>query len=158
MLTLEWLLFLLCVFFSSSFFCQEDEEEAPQPKALKVPPEVKPKPQSPPPTAVTAPPLAAATATAPPLAAAPAAPVAVAEREDEDEGDKIMAELQVGGHGTAIRRAHLPLIHTHALTHTTLSCRSHLNKHRLITHRQQSTNRHILTRDTQSHSQTHTDE
>ncbi|XP_063075129.1 sickle tail protein homolog isoform X3 [Engraulis encrasicolus] len=73
---------------------QEDEEEAPQPKALKVPPEVKPKPQSPPPTAVTAPPLAAATATAPPLAAAPAAPVAVAEREDEDEGDKIMAELQ----------------------------------------------------------------
>ncbi|KAL2097412.1 hypothetical protein ACEWY4_006619 [Coilia grayii] len=57
----------------------EDEEEAPQPKALKVPPEVKPKPQSPPPTAV----------------AAPVAPVAAADREDEDEGDKIMAELQV---------------------------------------------------------------
>uniref|UniRef100_A0A3Q1EZX3 Actin interacting protein 3-like C-terminal domain-containing protein n=1 Tax=Acanthochromis polyacanthus TaxID=80966 RepID=A0A3Q1EZX3_9TELE len=58
-----------------SVSAQEGEEEAPppspQPKPTKVPPETKPKPATPPPvtTSVT--------------------------REEEDEGDKIMAELQV---------------------------------------------------------------
>lgn len=55
---------------------QDGEEDAPppspQPKPNKVPPETKPKPATPPP-AVTAP----------------------VTREEEDEGDKIMAELQV---------------------------------------------------------------
>ncbi|XP_031418717.2 sickle tail protein isoform X3 [Clupea harengus] len=58
---------------------QEGEEEPPQPKALKVPPEVKPKPQSPPPVA--------------PAAASPP-PVVADEHDEDDEGDKIMAELQ----------------------------------------------------------------
>uniref|UniRef100_A0A665X5T4 Si:ch211-285f17.1 n=1 Tax=Echeneis naucrates TaxID=173247 RepID=A0A665X5T4_ECHNA len=58
-----------------SISAQEGEEEVtsrtPQPKTTRVPPETKPKPGTPPP--VTAP----------------------VNREEEDEGDKIMAELQV---------------------------------------------------------------
>uniref|UniRef100_A0A8C1WZZ8 Si:ch211-207d6.2 n=1 Tax=Cyprinus carpio TaxID=7962 RepID=A0A8C1WZZ8_CYPCA len=49
----------------------EDEEEAPKPKPLRVPPEVKPKPRSPPPVNTST------------------------LQDEEDEGDKIMAELQV---------------------------------------------------------------
>ncbi|XP_041927086.1 sickle tail protein isoform X5 [Alosa sapidissima] len=69
---------------------EEVEEESTRPKALKVPPEIKPKPQSPPPTGATAPPLT-------PRAAASAAP-SLADGDEEDEGDKIMAELQTPGH------------------------------------------------------------
>ncbi|XP_069015602.1 sickle tail protein homolog isoform X15 [Embiotoca jacksoni] len=58
-----------------SVSAQEDEEEAPppspQPKPTKVAPETKPKPATPPPV------------------------TASVTREEEDEGDKIMAELQV---------------------------------------------------------------
>ncbi|XP_047468138.1 sickle tail protein homolog isoform X4 [Mugil cephalus] len=58
-----------------SVSAQEGEEEAlppsPQPKITKVPPETKPKPATPPPV------------------------IASVTREEEDEGDKIMAELQV---------------------------------------------------------------
>ncbi|GAA6215050.1 sickle tail protein homolog isoform X12 [Lates japonicus] len=58
-----------------SLSAQEGEEEVqpptPQPKPAKVPPETKPKPATPPPV------------------------TASATREEEDEGDKIMAELQV---------------------------------------------------------------
>uniref|UniRef100_A0A3P8TEA8 Actin interacting protein 3-like C-terminal domain-containing protein n=1 Tax=Amphiprion percula TaxID=161767 RepID=A0A3P8TEA8_AMPPE len=58
-----------------SVAAQEGEEEAPppspQPKPTKVPPETKPKPATPPPV------------------------TASVTREEEDEGDKIMAELQV---------------------------------------------------------------
>ncbi|KAL7373323.1 hypothetical protein ABVT39_003759 [Epinephelus coioides] len=58
-----------------SVSAQESEEDAPppspQPKPNKVPPETKPKPATPPPV------------------------TASATREEEDEGDKIMAELQV---------------------------------------------------------------
>ncbi|XP_008279036.1 sickle tail protein homolog isoform X13 [Stegastes partitus] len=58
-----------------SVSAQEGEEEAPppspQPKPTKVPPETKPKPATPPPV------------------------TASVTREEEDEGDKIMAELQV---------------------------------------------------------------
>uniref|UniRef100_A0A3Q3L711 KIAA1217 ortholog n=1 Tax=Mastacembelus armatus TaxID=205130 RepID=A0A3Q3L711_9TELE len=58
-----------------SFAAQEGEEEVlpstPQPKSTKVPPEIKPKPATPPPV------------------------TASVTREEEDEGDKIMAELQV---------------------------------------------------------------
>uniref|UniRef100_A0A8C1HS21 KIAA1217 n=1 Tax=Cyprinus carpio carpio TaxID=630221 RepID=A0A8C1HS21_CYPCA len=50
---------------------QEGEEEAPKPKPLRVPPEVKPKPRSPPPVNTST------------------------LQDEEDEGDKIMAELQV---------------------------------------------------------------
>ncbi|XP_042630354.1 sickle tail protein homolog isoform X1 [Cyprinus carpio] len=50
---------------------QEDEEEAPKPKPLRVPPEVKPKPRPPPPVNTST------------------------LQDEEDEGDKIMAELQV---------------------------------------------------------------
>ncbi|XP_051729590.1 sickle tail protein homolog isoform X1 [Ctenopharyngodon idella] len=53
-----------------SISAQEDEEEAPQPKPLRVPPEVKPKPRTPPVNTSTL-------------------------QDEEDEGDKIMAELQV---------------------------------------------------------------
>ncbi|KAM4543895.1 sickle tail protein homolog isoform 6-T6 [Fundulus diaphanus] len=57
-----------------SLSSQEVEEDAPppspQPKPTKVPPEIKPKPITPPPV------------------------TASVEREEEDEGDKIMAELQ----------------------------------------------------------------
>ncbi|KAI7809617.1 putative sickle tail protein-like protein [Triplophysa rosa] len=49
---------------------QEAEEEAPQPKPLRVPPEVKPKPCTPPPVNTST------------------------LQDEEDEGDKIMAELQ----------------------------------------------------------------
>lgn len=61
--------------FPANEFSQEGEEEAPppspQPKTTKVPPETKPKPATPPPV------------------------IASVTREEEDEGDKIMAELQV---------------------------------------------------------------
>ncbi|XP_026142239.1 sickle tail protein homolog isoform X4 [Carassius auratus] len=50
---------------------QEGEEEAPKPKPLRVPPEVKPKPRPPPPVNTST------------------------LQDEEDEGDKIMAELQV---------------------------------------------------------------
>ncbi|XP_016422549.1 sickle tail protein homolog isoform X3 [Sinocyclocheilus rhinocerous] len=50
---------------------QEGEEEAPKPKPLRVPPEVKPKPRTPPPVNTST------------------------LQDEEDEGDKIMAELQV---------------------------------------------------------------
>ncbi|XP_073704397.1 sickle tail protein homolog isoform X3 [Garra rufa] len=50
---------------------QEGGEEAPQPKPLRVPPEVKPKPRTPPPVNTST------------------------LQDEEDEGDKIMAELQV---------------------------------------------------------------
>ncbi|XP_065132499.1 sickle tail protein homolog isoform X2 [Paramisgurnus dabryanus] len=50
---------------------QEAEEEAPEPKPLRAPPEVKPKPCSPPPVNTST------------------------LKDEEDEGDKIMAELQV---------------------------------------------------------------
>uniref|UniRef100_A0A671K2N7 Si:ch211-207d6.2 n=1 Tax=Sinocyclocheilus anshuiensis TaxID=1608454 RepID=A0A671K2N7_9TELE len=49
----------------------EGEEEAPKPKPLRVPPEVKPKPRTPPPVNTST------------------------LQDEEDEGDKIMAELQV---------------------------------------------------------------
>ncbi|XP_073782668.1 sickle tail protein homolog isoform X25 [Danio rerio] len=49
---------------------QEGEEEAPQPKSSRVPPEVKPKPRTPPPVNTST------------------------FQDEEDEGDKIMAELQ----------------------------------------------------------------
>ncbi|XP_050991359.1 sickle tail protein homolog isoform X2 [Labeo rohita] len=49
---------------------QEGVEEAPQPKPLRVPPEVKPKPRTPPPVNTST------------------------LQDEEDEGDKIMAELQ----------------------------------------------------------------
>ncbi|XP_058606437.1 sickle tail protein homolog isoform X3 [Onychostoma macrolepis] len=49
---------------------QEGEEEAPKPKPLRVPPEVKPKPRTPPPVNTST------------------------LQDEEDEGDKIMAELQ----------------------------------------------------------------
>ena len=81
---------------------QEGEEEPPQPKALKVPPEVKPKPQSPPPVA--------------PAAASPP-PVVADEHDEDDEGDKIMAELQVGGTIRSLSPSDTRL-HTHVFTHT----------------------------------------
>ncbi|XP_051729664.1 sickle tail protein homolog isoform X9 [Ctenopharyngodon idella] len=56
-----------------SISAQEDEEEAPQPKPLRVPPEVKPKPRTPPVNTSTL-------------------------QDEEDEGDKIMAELQTTTH------------------------------------------------------------
>ncbi|XP_077085418.1 sickle tail protein homolog isoform X4 [Siphateles boraxobius] len=52
---------------------QEGVEEAPQPKPLRVPPEVKPKPRTPPVNTSTL-------------------------QDEEDEGDKIMAELQTTTH------------------------------------------------------------
>ncbi|XP_052404783.1 sickle tail protein homolog isoform X3 [Carassius gibelio] len=53
---------------------QEGEEEAPKPKPLRVPPEVKPKPRTPPPVNTST------------------------LQDEEDEGDKIMAELQTPSH------------------------------------------------------------
>ncbi|XP_059357785.1 sickle tail protein homolog isoform X4 [Carassius carassius] len=53
---------------------QEGEEEAPKPKPLRVPPEVKPKPRTPPPVNIST------------------------LQDEEDEGDKIMAELQTSSH------------------------------------------------------------
>uniref|UniRef100_A0A672QJ34 KIAA1217 n=1 Tax=Sinocyclocheilus grahami TaxID=75366 RepID=A0A672QJ34_SINGR len=53
---------------------QEGEEEAPKPKPLRVPPEVKPKPRTPPPVNTST------------------------LQDEEDEGDKIMAELQTTSH------------------------------------------------------------
>ncbi|XP_048101522.1 sickle tail protein isoform X7 [Alosa alosa] len=79
---------------------EEVEEESTRPKALKVPPEIKPKPQSPPPTGATAPPLT-------PRAAASAAP-SLADGDEEDEGDKIMAELQNSGGSSSTSRPTLP--------------------------------------------------
>lgn len=97
-----------------------EEEEPAQPKALKVPPEVKPKPQSPPPTG------AAVTTDIPGALASPCVAAAtassLADHDDEDEGDKIMAELQVG---TTIKGPNLPVIYTSPHTHSHLFCHAH---------------------------------
>ncbi|XP_035981184.1 sickle tail protein isoform X27 [Fundulus heteroclitus] len=72
-----------------SLSSQEVEEDAPppspQPKPTKVPPEIKPKPITPPPV------------------------TASVEREEEDEGDKIMAELQNTNAASPTSRMPVPL-------------------------------------------------
>ncbi|XP_047468151.1 sickle tail protein homolog isoform X17 [Mugil cephalus] len=72
-----------------SVSAQEGEEEAlppsPQPKITKVPPETKPKPATPPPV------------------------IASVTREEEDEGDKIMAELQNTSVASPTSRMPVPL-------------------------------------------------
>ncbi|XP_035812290.2 sickle tail protein homolog isoform X18 [Amphiprion ocellaris] len=72
-----------------SVAAQEGEEEAPppspQPKPTKVPPETKPKPATPPPV------------------------TASVTREEEDEGDKIMAELQNTSVASPTSRMPVPL-------------------------------------------------
>lgn len=114
----------------------EEEEPAP-PKALKVPPEVKPKPQSPPPTGAAAP-TAIPAAPASPRAAAAATAPSVADHDDDDEGDKIMAELQVG---RTIKGAKSPS-DLHLTTHT----HSRLIQSRLHTHKQTGRDNTLLFR------------
>lgn len=100
-----------------------EEEEPAQPKALKVPPEVKPKPQSPPPTGADAPTAIPAAPASPRAAAATVS--SVADHDDDDEGDKIMAELQVG---RTIKGPNLPVICTSP--HALLPFQSRLHKHK----------------------------
>ena len=75
LLNIKVLLYGFLYEFPSHLFLQEGEEESPtptpQPKPTKVPPETKPKSVTPPPV-----------------------PASITG-EEEDEGDKIMAELQV---------------------------------------------------------------
>ncbi|MED6273104.1 hypothetical protein CHARACLAT_003286, partial [Characodon lateralis] len=64
---------------------EEDAPPSPQPKPTKVPPETKPKPVTPPPI------------------------TASGNREEEDEGDKIMAELQNTSAASPTSRMPVPL-------------------------------------------------
>lgn len=92
-------IFSLSSCFTSSHRQEEDTPPpTPQNKPTKVPPETKPKPVTPPP--VTAPP---------------------AVGEDEDDGDKIMAELQV--RSASARHSH---VHTHRQPNTMRSPSSSL--------------------------------